>query len=130
MASAIGTTGTRLFTFLVDTGSTYVGLPKADIEALGLPVVPGGPRKVRTATGIIEQHTYSTEIRLDGERTAALVMEAPIPLIGYELLENLKLKVNPVTEELEKAGEDEHMPPYLPFGLLLEDETDAEGGVS
>ena len=125
-ASAIGNTGTRLFTFLVDTGSTYVGLPQADIEKLGLPVVPGGPRKVQTATGIIEQHTYSAAVRLDGRVTPALVTEAPIPLIGYEILENLKMKVNPVTEELERAAEDEHMPPYLPFGLLLDDdETDA-----
>ena len=127
-ASVIGTNGTRVFTFLVDTGSTFVGLPKEDIEALGLPIVPGEPRKIQTATGIIEQRAYGSSIRLDGETTAALVTETPVPLIGYEVLENLKLKVNPVTEELEKAGEDEHMPPYFPYGFLLDDDMDAEEG--
>ena len=128
-ASVIGNSGTRVFTFLVDTGSTWVGLPKEDIEALGLPTVPGEPRRIQTATGIIEQYAYGSSIRLDGETTAALVAETRVPLIGYGVLENLKLKVNPVTEELERAGEDEHMPPYLPFAFLVDDDTDAEEGV-
>ena len=94
-ASVIGNNGTRAFTFLVDTGSTWVGLPKEDIEALGLPLVPGEPRRIQTATGIIEQYAYGSSIRLNGEMTAALVTETPVPLIGYEVLENLKLKGEP-----------------------------------
>ena len=129
-ASVIGADGTRVFTFLVDTGSTWVGLPKSDIEALGLPLIPGEPRRIQTATGVIEQYAYGSSIRLNGEMTAALVTETPVPLIGYEVLENLKLKVNPVTEELEKAGDDEHMPPYFPYTFLVDDDTDAEEGDS
>ena len=126
-ALAIGQNGTRWFNFLVDTGSTYVGLPMDDIEELGLPIIPGGRRKVMTTLGVIEQDTYGGAVRLEGDTTPTLVMESPVPLIGYETLENLRMKVNPVTQELEKAGEDEHMPPYMPFRLVLdrvEPETD------
>ncbi len=110
-ALAIGPNGTRWFDFLVDTGLTYVGLPREDIESLRLPVIHGGRRKILTATGVIEQDTYSGAIRLNGEATPALISESPIPLIGVEVLELLGLKVNPVTQELEKAGEDDI--PYM-----------------
>ena len=119
-ALAIGQNGTRWFDFLVDTGSTYVGLPMDDIEALGLPMITGGRRKVMTTLGVIEQDTYAGAVRLEGDTTPMLVMESPVPLIGYEVLENLRMKVNPVTQKLEKAGEDEHMPPYMPFRLVLD----------
>ena len=109
---AIGPNGTRRFEFLVDTGSTFAGL---DIEALGLPMVHGGRRKVMTATGVIEQETYSGAIRLNGEVTPALVSEAPVPLIGVEVLQLLGMKVNPVTHKLEKPGEDEI--PYMALRL-------------
>lgn len=112
-ALAIGENGTRSFSFLVDTGSTYVGLPTEDIEALGLPLIPGGQRRTITDAGVVEKSTYGASIRLEGDTTAALVMESPIPLIGYEVLENLRMKVNPITQELEKAPPDEHMPPYV-----------------
>ena len=112
-ALAIGENGTRSFSFLVDTGSTYVGLPTDDIEALGLPLIPGGQRRTITDAGVVEKSTYGASIRLEGDTTAALVMESPIPLIGYEVLENLRMKVNPITRKLEKAPPDEHMPPYM-----------------
>ena len=115
-AYAIGSNGTRRFDFLVDTGSTFVGLPLDDIEALGLPMIPGGRRKVMTATGVIEQDTYSGAIELEEYGTAALVSECPIPLIGVEVLERLGMKVNPVTQKLEKAGEDEDVP-YMTLRL-------------
>ena len=80
-----------------------------------------------TATGVIEQDTYGASIRLEEDTTPALVSEAPIPLIGFEVLENLRMKVNPITQELEKASEDEHMPPYMPFRLVLDPtETDPD----
>ena len=118
-AFAIGPNETRRFDFLVDTGSTYVGLPLDDIEVLGLPMIHGGRRKVMTATGVIELDTYSAAIELEEYGTAALVSECPVPLIGVEVLEKLGMKVNPVTQELEKVPEDEHMPPYMPFRLVL-----------
>ena len=36
--------------------------------------------------------------------------------------------MNPVTEELEKAGEDEHMPPYFPYAFLVDDDADRGRG--
>ena len=111
-ASAIGTTEIRLFNFLVDKGATYVGLPKEDIEALGLPLLPGGRHKALTANGVVERDSYGAAKRLDGEIAHTVATESPIPIIGYNLLENLKLKVNPVTRSLERADDDEHMPPY------------------
>ena len=115
-AFAIGPNGTRSLEFLVDTGSTLVGLPPEDIEALGLPMIHGGRRKVLTATGVIEQDTYSGAIELEEYGTAALVSECPVPLIGVEVLERLGMKVNPVTQKLEKAGEDEDVP-YMTLRL-------------
>ena len=111
-AFIIGERGTRAFSFLVDTGSTYVGLPLEDIEALGLPKVPGGEHQVMTAMGFTEQDSYGAGVRIDEVHTPAIVTISPVPVIGYEVLENLRMKVNPVTQELEKIPDDEHSPPY------------------
>ena len=112
-ASVVGPNGTRLFNFLVDTGSTFVGLPMADIEALGLPIVHDGRHETRTAAGVIEQDAYVGGVRIEGNTTPAFVSEAPIPLLGYEVLEKLRYKVNPVTHEIEKVPDDEIAPPYV-----------------
>ena len=111
-AFVTGENGVRSFEFLVDTGSTFVGLPIEDIEALGLHKVPGGVYRLITALGVTEGETYTAGVRIGDDRTPATVVVTPIPLIGYEVLENLRMKVNPVTQQLEKASEDEIMPPY------------------
>lgn len=111
-AFVTGESGTRRFDFLVDTGSTHVGLPLEDIEALGLPKIPGGPLRLMTALGVSENEAYGAGVRIGDDRAAATVVVTPIPLIGYEVLENLRMKVNPMTQKLEKAPEDEMMPPY------------------
>ena len=112
-AFASGPNGTRGFSFLIDTGSTYVGLPLDDIEALGLPLVHGGRYKVMTAVGIVEQDAYVASIRLESDITPAFVMESPVPIIGWEVLEKLRMKVNPVTQKLEKVPDDELAPPFM-----------------
>lgn len=48
-----------------------------------------------------------------GEAFSAILVPASVPLIGYELLENLRYRVNPVTGESEKVPEDVIHPPYL-----------------
>ena len=111
-AVIIGPRGEREFTFLVDTGSTIVGLPQADIEDLELTPIPNGRVRVRTATGIVERETFYALGELEGQGFGTMIMAAPIPLIGYELLENLSFRVNPVTQTLERAGDDEFVPPY------------------
>ena len=111
-AVIIGPQSEREFTFLVDTGSTFVGLPEDAIEDLGLLRIPGGRRRVRTATGIVERDTFYALGRLEDQGFGAMIMAAPIPLIGYELLENMRFRVNPVTQSLERVGDDEFGPPY------------------
>ena len=113
-AFVIGENGTRRFEFLVDTGSTFVGLPKEDIEALGLYKFPGGRFRLMTGMGVMESDTYGAQVRIGDDRAPAHVMVAPIPLIGYELLQNLRMRVNPVTRSLEKVPEDEEVfPPFI-----------------
>ncbi len=111
-ARIIGDRETREYTFLVDTGATYLALPLEEIEALGLRQSRGTVR-LMSATGIIEVNTYFADGELMGQEFGAILVPAPTPLIGYELLENLRFRVNPVTQQIEKVPEDEVHPPYL-----------------
>ena len=114
-----GPNRTKRFSFLVEAQSNFAGLPLADIEALGLPIIPGGKRRVLTDAGVAEKDTYVAVIRLEGDAAPAMITESQIPRIGFWVLENMRMKVNPVTKELEKAPPDEHMPPYMPFMLAI-----------
>jgi len=66
-----------------------------------------------TANGVVERDTYSAYGRLEEQGFLATVMVAPIPLIGYELLENMRFRVNPITQSLERVGDEEMGPPYM-----------------
>ena len=112
LARIIGEKETREYTFLVDTGATYLALPAEEIEALGLRQTRGRLR-LMTATGVVEVNTYFADGELMGEEFGAILAPASIPLIGYELLENLRFRVNPMTREIEKVPESEAHPPYL-----------------
>ena len=75
---------------------------------------PGpGMLRLMSATGIVAANTYFAGGELMGEAFSAILVPASIPVIGYELLENLRFRVNPVTREIEKVPEDEIHPPYL-----------------
>jgi len=111
-ARVIGEKETREYTFLVDTGATFLALPAEEIEALGLRQGRGRLR-LMSATGIVEVNAYFADGELMGEDFSAILVPASTPLIGYELLENLRFRVNPVTREIEKVPEDEPHPPYL-----------------
>ena len=111
-AKVIGNKETREYTFLVDTGATYLALPMAEIEALGLRQSRGKIR-LMSATGVVDVDTYFADGELLGQEFGAILVTASMPLIGYELLEYLRFRVNPVTGELEKVPEDEVHPPYL-----------------
>ena len=108
----IGDNETREYTCLVDTGATYLSLPAEEIEALGLRKGAGRLR-LMSATGIVDGDTYFADGELMGQQFSAILVPASIPLIGYELLENLRFRVNAVTQEIEKVPEDEVHPPYL-----------------
>lgn len=112
-AFVTGENGIRSFEFLVDTGSNFMGLPLDDIEALGLPKIPGGRFQLMTGLGVMESDTYSANVRIGEDRAPALVIVSPMPLIGFELLQSLRMKVNPVTQQLEKIPEGEGWPPFL-----------------
>lgn len=111
-ATIFGDNRSKEYTFLVDTGASYLSLPLAEIEALGLRQGRGRLR-LMTATGIVEVNTYFADGELMGEEFSALLVPASTPLIGYELLENLRFKVNPVSRQIEKVPDDEVHPPYL-----------------
>lgn len=114
-----GPLDTRRYSFFVDTGSALTGLPMEEIEALGLQKVPDGQMRFLTATGIVELDTYGITGRLlvdrpRGNGFIATVAPAPIPLIGYERLQNMRLRVNPVTEQLEDVPDEIiDYPPYM-----------------
>ena len=111
-AKIIGDNETREYTFLIDTGATYLSLPLEEIEALGLRQTPGQIR-LMSATGMVDVNTYFAGGELMGQQSGAILVPASIPLIGYELLENLRFRVNPVTQEIEKVPDDEVHPPHL-----------------
>ena len=111
-AAIIGPASEGSYTFLVDTGSTYMGLPLEEIEGLGLNRMPGGRVDVLTAAGRVRSDSYAASVRIDGTTVPTVVLPTPTPLIGHEVLENLRLKVNPVTGELEPVPPDEPSPPY------------------
>ena len=111
-AKVIGDNETREYTFLVDTGATYLALPAEEIEALGLRKGAGRLR-LMSATGVVDVDTYFADGELMGQEFSAILVPASIPLIGYELLENLRFRVNPVSNEIEKVPEEEVHPPYL-----------------
>ncbi len=111
-ATIFGENESREYTFLVDTGATYLALPLEEIEALGLRQTRGRLR-LMSATGIVEVNTYFVNGELMGEEFGAILVPESTPLIGYELLENLRFKVNPVSRQIEKVPEDEVHPPYL-----------------
>ena len=111
-ARVFGEGETRQYEFMVDTGSTFLALPQEEIDALGLADTQGVV-KLMSATGWVDGPTYFVRGELMGQEVGAILVPAPTPLLGYELLQNLRFKVNPVTHEIEKVADDEIHPPYL-----------------
>ena len=111
-ARVFGELETREYTFMVDTGSTFLALPKEEIEALGLRRARGTV-KLMSATGLVDAETYHADGELMGQEFGAILVPAATPLLGYELLQNLRFKVNPVSHEIEKVPDEEIHPPYM-----------------
>ena len=113
-AAIIGADATCECEFLVDSGSTHIGLPKRGIDELSLrPIPENGVLQVRAAAGVVELQAYRIAGAIDGRGFVAMAAPAPIPLLGYELLENLGYKVNPVSRSLERIPPDEFGPPFM-----------------
>ena len=88
---------------LVDTGTTYLGLPLRYIKELGLRPLPQAIRAT-TATGVVERRLYVGALLTIGGRTdefavAELPDEAPA-LVGVIPLEGLDFIVDPTTQTL------------------------------
>ena len=116
-ATIMGERDTKEYTFIVDTGSTYIGLPLEEIEAIG--VQRGAGRvMLETITEVVELDAYFANGELMGRQFSAIMIPTASPLIGYELLENLRYRVNPVTQELERVPDDERHPPYGPRAVV------------
>ncbi len=111
-ARVFGERETREYSFMVDTGSTFLALPQDEIELLGLRR-GRGVVKLMSATGLIDVETYVADGELMGQEFTAILVPAHTPLLGYELLQNLRYKVNPVTHEIERVPDWERHPPYL-----------------
>ena len=90
-----------------------MGLPLEEIEALGLELIQNGRRRFMTANGVAEFDTYRIDGEIRGNGFAAMVAPCPVPLVGYEMLQNMRLRVNPVSEEVEEVPDDEIHPPYM-----------------
>jgi predicted aspartyl protease len=65
-----------------------------------------------SATGLVDVETYFADGELMGQEFTAILVPAPTPLLGYELLQNLRFKVDPVTHKIEKVPDDEIHPPF------------------
>ena len=102
----------REYSFLVEAGSTYVALPREEIEALGLRPSDGTAR-LMSATGPVDVEIYTVIGELREQRFAGVAVSSATPLLGYELLQNLRYRVNTVTHDIEKVPDDEMYPPYL-----------------
>ena len=92
--SITGKSETREYDFLVDTGATWVGIPQADIDALGLDAVPNASAEIVTGNGVIRTPMYIAVGMLEGTGFVDAAVPAPIPLVGYMLLQALGFKVD------------------------------------
>ena len=100
-----GNSGSREIDALVDTGATFTKIQASIATEIG--IEPKYDTTVELADKrLVQRKLGLAEIEFDGIRRPVLVTVSPDteePLLGYTTLENLELKVNPVTRKLEKA---------------------------
>ena len=112
--SITGKSETREYDFLVDTGATWVGIPQADVEALGLDTVPNATAALMTADGTINRTPIYIAIgMLEGTGFVNGAVPAAVPLVGYKLLQDLGFRVDLVNERIDMREDGEIGPPFL-----------------
>ena len=111
-AKILGEYEEREYTFIVDTAATYIALPSEEIQGLGLRPT-GATVRLMSATGLVDVETFFVTAELRGQKFAGVVVPSSSHLLGYELLQNLRYRVNPVSHDIEKVPDDEMYPPYL-----------------
>ena len=88
------------FTFLVDTGATWIGLPQIYIDALGLEPIPDAVVPIETGNGVVEKQLYNVTGTLEGAEFLGVAVDAPQFLVGYTLLQELGVIVDPTYERI------------------------------
>ena len=84
----------REYDFLVDTGATWVGIPQADIDTLGLDTVPNASAELMMADGTISHSPiYIAVGMLEGTGFVNGAVPAAVPLVGYKLLQDLGFRL-------------------------------------
>jgi len=93
---------------VVDTGATFVSLPPADIEKLGLIFLREVP--IRTANGPAKRRLFEgARVELNGRELPMPIMEnrkGTPPLAGVLLLEALDFVIDPKSQQV--IGNPEH----------------------
>lgn len=100
-----GIRGSKEIEAIVDTGATFTKIQESIAQEIGMDL------KYDTTIELADRRLVQiklglAEIEFDGIRRPVLIAVSPDteePLIGYTTLENLELRVNPVTQKLEKT---------------------------
>ena len=91
---------------MVDTGSEYTWVPRADLEALG--IAPERTARFSTADGRVLERRIAFAIVYAGDMSAPDIVVFAEPgdmtLLGARALEGLNLRVDVVTKMLVPAG--------------------------
>lgn len=89
--------------FLADTGAIYSVVPQAVLQKLGIKEI--GRQRFKLANGSIIERDYGVMLIERGDQVGATRVifgkEGDTPVMGVTTLEELGLKINPVTGELE-----------------------------
>ena len=99
------------FIFLVDTGSTWIGLPQIYIDALGLEPIPDVVVTIETGNGLVEIRLYNIRGTLEDVAFLDVAVDAPQFLVGYTLLQELGFVVDPARERIVPRTEQGSGPP-------------------
>lgn len=100
-----GIRGSKEIEALVDTGATFTKVQESVAQEIGMDLKYDTTIEMADRR-LVPRKLGLAEIEFDGIRRPVLVTVSPDteePLIGYTTLENLELKVNPVTRKLEKT---------------------------
>jgi len=100
-----GIRGSKEFEAIVDTGATFTKVQESIAKEIGMDLKYDTTIELADRR-LVQRKLGLAEIEFDGIRRPVLVVVSPDteePLIGYTTLENLELRVNPVTQKLEKT---------------------------
>jgi predicted aspartyl protease len=90
---------------LVDTGATFTVLPRELLEKVGAAKVPTKTKLELGDGRSVEAEVYAVVIMIEDREgaTLAVTFEGAKAVLGVRSLEDLGLKVNPVSSSLEAA---------------------------